>query len=250
MAMIDQIQGKKFGRLLVVGKVNVERRWEAVCKCDCGAKKVASVRMLVRGDTASCGCYRKQRQSETRSAKLEGRVFGELTVEKQGAGIFEGRRKVHNNSWICQCSCGNTTEVTSNALLSGNTRSCGCLAGRTNAARVSQLSKGKISVQTIVNITKDKAIRRGHDWELSDEQALSILLQNCNYCGAEPYKFHEPSNTKYNGIDRIDSSKGYVIGNVVACCKNCNYTKNNMTIEEFKAHVKAMYDHMLTKRPT
>lgn len=32
--------------------------------------------------------------------------------------------------WYCKCDCGNFTRVTGSALRAGNTRSCGCLAGR------------------------------------------------------------------------------------------------------------------------
>jgi hypothetical protein len=33
----------------------------------------------------------------------------------------------HYHIYLCQCDCGNTLEVTSEQLRSGNTRSCGCL---------------------------------------------------------------------------------------------------------------------------
>ena len=55
---------------------------------------------------------------------LEGQVFGKLTVIRKdghlGAGI----------TWLCQCSCGNQTSVTSSRLIGGTTRSCGCLTGK------------------------------------------------------------------------------------------------------------------------
>lgn len=38
---------------------------------------------------------------------------------------------------------------------------------------------------------------------------------------------------KCNGIDRVDSSKGYTVENSVACCKYCNTAKNTMTESEF-----------------
>ena len=42
-------------------------------------------------------------------------------------------------------------------------------------------------------------------------------------------------NTDYhqNGLDRIDSSVGYLETNVYSCCGNCNYMKNNYTYKEF-----------------
>ena len=41
-----------------------------------------------------------------------------------------------------------------------------------------------------------------------------------------------------NGIDRIDSSKGYVFDNCVPCCKHCNIMKMTMTIDEFINKIK------------
>ena len=46
-----------------------------------------------------------------------------------------------------------------------------------------------------------------------------------------------------NGIDRIDSSKGYVKGNVVTSCKYCNTAKNTMTQQEFKEWIVRVYEH-------
>ena len=50
---------------------------------------------------------------------------------------------------------------------------------------------------------------------------------------------------KINGIDRIDSNKGYSFDNVVACCKYCNGAKNTMTQEEFKEWIKRVYEHYI-----
>lgn len=38
--------------------------------------------------------------------------------------------KGHNAYWLCMCSCGNPTVVRSDNLLSGKTKSCGCLRRR------------------------------------------------------------------------------------------------------------------------
>lgn len=48
----------------------------------------------------------------------------------------------------------------------------------------------------------------------------------CYLCGKKNSIIHQ------NGIDRIDSKNKYVIGNVISCCKTCNYIKNNFNIDE------------------
>ena len=249
MKTIEKIQGERFGRLLVVGKVNVARRWEAVCKCDCGTEKVVSVRMLVRGDSTSCGCYHKQRVSEIRSASLFNHTFGKLHVVTPGQGIKRGKGGLHNNSWICKCECGATTEVTSNGLLSGNTTSCGC--GRADGKRAYELrvTSNRSIAGSIMAHMRQNATRRDLEWSLTEDEFNNLVTRPCKYCGIPPQNtVRNVSQKKYHGLDRVDSSKGYVPGNVVSCCKRCNFAKHVQSLDEFKAHVKAMYDHMFNKK--
>lgn len=49
-------------------------------------------------------------------------VFGELTVIKR---VANGNS--NDVRWLCQCSCGNQTEVSSVNLKNGHVKSCGCL---------------------------------------------------------------------------------------------------------------------------
>ena len=56
---------------------------------------------------------------------LKGQAFGNLTVISDG--VLKPRPDGRNNKWyLCQCVCGNTLEVKTGALNSGNTKSCGC----------------------------------------------------------------------------------------------------------------------------
>lgn len=40
------------------------------------------------------------------------------------------------------------------------------------------------------------------------------------------------------GIDRIDNTKGYISGNCIPCCWDCNRLKSNKTMSEFKEYLK------------
>ena len=56
---INDLTGKKYGRLLVIGKadaLNGHTRW--LCKCDCGKECIVHSSSLKSGNTKSCGCYR------------------------------------------------------------------------------------------------------------------------------------------------------------------------------------------------
>jgi len=67
---------------------------------------------------------------------LNGRTFGVLTVlgRENGPRIYDQAR------WICLCSCGLLTIVSSSNLRRGITRSCGCL--RANKLRARRLRHG------------------------------------------------------------------------------------------------------------
>jgi hypothetical protein len=42
----------------------------------------------------------------------------------------------------------------------------------------------------------------------------------------------------YNGIDRVDNSKGYTPENTVPCCKICNKIKGTGDVQTFKQTLK------------
>jgi hypothetical protein len=72
---------------------------------------------------------------------------------------------------------------------------------------------------------------------------LAVLTQSdCHYCGVQPERtLRKYTQFRWNGIDRIDSSKGYVDGNVVPCCKTCNELKSDKSREEFLAQIEAIH---------
>ena len=67
MGKLIDLAGKRFGRLIVVERVENYRQpsgqtktqWK--CKCDCGNEIVVIGNNLVKGASASCGCARIER---------------------------------------------------------------------------------------------------------------------------------------------------------------------------------------------
>lgn len=63
MGKVVDLTGQRFGRLRVLGQdgyTRVSRNAVWVCQCDCGNTARVDSGMLRHGDTASCGCYRKE----------------------------------------------------------------------------------------------------------------------------------------------------------------------------------------------
>lgn len=110
------LTGSIFGKLTVkeyCGQSLSGTMWR--CVCSCGNETIVSRSNLESGNIRSCGCGRGSRFED-----LTGKRFGRLVV-LEPAPSKNGKRR-----WKCLCDCGNTIEVSTGALKSGNTQSCGC----------------------------------------------------------------------------------------------------------------------------
>lgn len=92
-----EMEGKRFGRLVVLKKDHKDKRgeWYWLCICDCGNYKVASGYKIRSGNTKSCGCL----QSEMRKAgnhKTHGMTNSRLYV------IWSNMRARCNNPKSCE----------------------------------------------------------------------------------------------------------------------------------------------------
>lgn len=68
------------------------------------------------------------------------------------------------------------------------------------------------------------------------EEYVKAQQSKCTYCGGDLPKWG-------HGLDRINSSLGYTLENIVPCCKQCNKAKNTLSCEEFKAWVVRVFRH-------
>lgn len=70
---------------------------------------------------------------------------------------------------------------------------------------------------------KKSAKKKGVSFELSKEDWDVFVSSDCEYCHRTP--------TTWFGIDRVEPKKGYVIGNIVTCCWDCNNDKSDDDVE-------------------
>lgn len=96
---------------------------------------------------------------------------------------------------------------------------------------------------------RNKAKERQIEFDITLELYSEIITYPCNYCNGS---FGHV--TKGTGLDRVDNSKGYVVGNIVSCCTACNRIKSDQfTSEETSAAVKAILAYrqkQLSPNPT
>jgi 5-methylcytosine-specific restriction endonuclease McrA len=109
--------------------------------------------------------------------------------------------------------------------------------------------------KSIYNNYRNAARNREHKFELSFEEFSKLIVDNCHYCGEAPSTlwpdqyikraavwYQHPTDFYYNGIDRSDNAIGYIPSNCVTACKFCNRSKNTMSIGEWLAWVKRLYE--------
>ena len=177
-----------------------------------------------------------------------------MVVEKLPSKVYGDKSKYHKKRmWLCKCDCGNMTEANTGSLTCDKKKSCGCLTS-TKSAENSIKSRYKIAKQdagyrSIYSSYKLNAKSRGFEFNINFDYAVSILKSDCHYCGIEPSNTYMKSyyNATYNGIDRVDNTKGYEMDNIVSCCKMCNIAKNNNTEEYFLQWVKRLSEYQLIK---
>lgn len=162
---------------------------------------------------------------------LIGIVFGKLKVVE-----FVGVDKKQQALWECECECGNKKITTTYCLTSKQVKSCGCL----NKTRF-----GEISGSHFANIKKHANLRN-LSFEIKIDYIWNLFLsqnRKCVLSGVE-LVFDKVRGKTTASLDRIDSSKGYIEGNVQWVHKDVNRMKTDFLESEFKEWVKKIYETM------
>jgi hypothetical protein len=144
---------------------------------------------------------------------LSGRSFGRWTVLKRHTRRPSSRKAL----WLCQCVCGNKKIIYSFMLLSGRSKSCGCLhleiLRNTRGKRHSQFKHGWSQTAEYVAFHHAKARctnqrdRRYHDW---GGRGIRFLFVNFDQFFAEL----GPRPSRKHSVDRINNDGNYEPGNV------------------------------------
>lgn len=180
--------------------------------------------------------------------------FNLLTVIEEAASI-KGR-----SAWKCKCDCGAIKIIKSEDLKCGSTKSCGCLNNLKRSLRAKKMYSTR-QKNTPRESTAKKVWKNRYGDGIAFEDFLIISQQNCYYCDSPPSNSynsalddkkssqHAKDNGTfiYNGLDRLDNSKPHIIENVVPCCKYCNFSKRERTVEEFSSWIRKVYLHINNK---
>lgn len=225
MTAKKDIVGKKFGRLTVMRDEGKRKNSRIVwlCRCDCGELHEALSSSLMTGHTKSCGCLK--------DARLIGRKFNKLKVIKELPARSTNRHKI----WLCQCDCGNETEVTTGRLKNGTTKSCGCLKHYYTGERNPMYNPDKTDEERMI----DRYLLNRHTQDYFRNGVFKRDSFTCRICEITGGKLqaHHLNGWNWFREGRFD------INNGVTLCVDCHkefhkeYGAGFNTLEQFENFV-------------
>lgn len=172
--ILKNLIGQRFGKLTVLdraqSKVDKSGRKRTMwsCQCDCGSDAVVvSADYLKRSECPSCGCEAKKNKIEKNRVNCIGEKFGRLTILDI---IWDNKR----SEAICKCDCGNDYIGVKSDIVSGHTKSCGCLWHETISAVNTKDWTGFISDYGVEFLNQDHMNKSGQ-W---------IWKCRCGCCGS------------------------------------------------------------------
>ena len=153
------LSGQKIGKLEILKRApnkvtGGKNRTMWTCKCDCGNVIDVSADYLNRSKYPSCGCESNRMKIEKNRINNIGEKHGMLKI----IDIIwnDGRTKA-----ICECDCGNIYVGNKSDIVSGHTKSCGCLQSKRASESNTKDWFGHISDYGVEFICKDHMNDKG-----------------------------------------------------------------------------------------
>ncbi len=153
-------------------------------------------------------------------------------------GHWEVLGRATFNQYLCRCDCGNRRKVYTVHLLHGRSKSCGC--GRPNSDdHYKYAGFGEITGSYWNQIKRGSTRVKGRTYEvefnLTIEYAWRLFLRQKRRCALSGLDLTMSQRRAEHtaSLDRIDSRKGYVRGNVQWVHKDINRMKNTLSQSRF-----------------
>lgn len=230
----NDLTGQQFGKLKVVALSNKKMHgnflWECLCKC--GNTTYSLTQNLTRGKKKSCGCNK---------ADLVGFRTGQLTV-LSCVGIRKYDDTHAERRWLCRCDCGKETELSTAVLTKHKVKTCGCAHSWNKDKHHGWKGHGEIS-GTMWKQINSCGSTRSLEFTITIEYIWDLYLEQnrkCNLSGEEIFFDTSFGNSSTASLDRIDSTKGYVEGNVQWLHKDVNKMKSDLSQDRFVSLCKAI----------
>lgn len=166
---------------------------------------------------------------------LTGKTFGRLTVLKrvENKGI--------SKCWECVCVCGIIKNIRATSLISGGTKSCGCLFKECAENKKILLENLNFRWKGYEEIAgnfwshiKKHAVNRNYSFEITIKDAWNVFIRQNKKCALSNIDLIMKGSTyRTASLDRIDNTKGYTIDNIQWVHKDINIMKNDHNQDYF-----------------
>lgn len=155
---------------------------------------------------------------------VEGR-YGSLTVLDSGP-IKDKTRKHRSAIWRVRCDCGKEFGVKGSELASDKKTCCKDCTWKhfTGPNNWNWTGCGDITGARWAK-WKDGAYSRGHAWDITIEYGWTLFQQQCGKCALSRMDISLRGKRTTASLDRIDSTKGYLVGNVQWLHRDINLMK-------------------------
>ena len=209
-----------------------------ICRCLCGKERAITAGRIKTRPPSQCNqCIKKNRSiivAERINNTLPGNRLGRFTVissERVGATIM----------WQLRCDCGELIQKTTRELHRSSVYGC----AKCNT-RIRKENLEAAALRDIHGRYKLNAKNRNIEFKLNQNLVAELITKPCYYCGVAHSNIFTYRKEKFlfNGIDRVDNSRGYLCNNVVPACKICNTAKRTMPKEHFIAMVTRIAKHL------
>lgn len=227
------LTGQVFTRLTVIKRVNNANDGHAkwLCKCECGNEITVASNVLKKGNTKSCGCLNKETaaiKAKKQYRNLTNQHFGRLTAIE-----CLGSNNKGSMLWKCCCECGNDNFITtSQHLVSGNTKSCGCLKS---------LGESKIAIlltQNNINFIQQKKFDDAIYTDTKSQMRYDFYLPEINRLIEFDGEQHFNANGGWNNqknlllVQKRDKVKNeYALSHNIPLVRIPYWERDNITLE-------------------
>lgn len=165
----------------------------------------------------------------------------EIETTKQRMAIF--KCPICKNDWATRISKIKTKKV-------GKCKYCSSKINRSKIKNY-HLSGRRGELESlhkqVFRYLKKSATQRCYDFSLTLKDVVKLTSSNCFYCGKKPE--NKINNNKftynYNGIDRKNNNKGYLLENCVSCCRVCNVGKSTLSYDEWILHLESLVKYRI-----
>lgn len=206
--------GQKVGKLTVIGRAPNKIlpsgkslvMWYCICECDPERQIIVSSDYLRESECPSCGCEALKNRIEKNRTDNIGQKFWRLEIVDVIYG--DGPAKA-----VCKCDCGSDYIGIKADIVSGHTKSCGCLQSENTSAANTKDWTGYIAESGVKFIRQDHMNNKGQwIWECECplcgnpfyELPAKVNDGHTTSCGCRVQSFGESyvkSILEENGVD-------------------------------------------------